>query len=194
LSEPIITKDDITWWAEKQPSQPMKFILVIVAIVALLGGAVQPVVAADVTAAVDVNSAYVWRGQTFNDGMVAQPSVDVASGGFGFNVWGNIDIDDYYSTLGLGWEYGITEQLSLGLGGSIAYAGEEYCADDSAGLYDYNLLVEPPTQKSPLYALCMQRAFLWAYKGTGFIKNVTCCGMLYLRAQEKRMLWAVIEA
>ena len=195
----------------------MKYCLVIIAIAALMGGAVQPVVAADVTAAVDVNSAYVWRGQTFNDGIVAQPSVDVASGGFGFNVWGNIDIDDYddtldtgefsevdltvsygitlgmvdvgvgyieylfpttekggalgtrevylslgvpltaglslafdvyydfdevedyYSTLGLDWEYGISEQLSLGVGASIAYAGEEYCADDSAGLYDYNI-------------------------------------------------------
>lgn len=54
---------------------------------------------ADVTAGVDVNSAYVWRGITFNDGLVLQPSVDVAAGGFGFNVWGNIDLDDYNETL-----------------------------------------------------------------------------------------------
>jgi len=54
------------------------------------------VFADDVTAAVDVNSAYVWRGITFNDGMVVQPSVDVASGGFAFNVWGNLDADDDY--------------------------------------------------------------------------------------------------
>ena len=32
---------------------------------------------ADVTTAIDVNSAYVWRGITFNDGVVVQPSVDV---------------------------------------------------------------------------------------------------------------------
>lgn len=57
---------------------------------------------ADVTAAVDVNSAYVWRGITFNDGMVVQPSVDVAAGNFGFNVWGNIDADDYNDTLDSG--------------------------------------------------------------------------------------------
>ena len=50
---------------------------------------------ADVTTAIDVNSAYIWRGQTFNDGVVVQPSVDVAAGNFGFNVWGNLDADDY---------------------------------------------------------------------------------------------------
>jgi len=55
--------------------------------------------AADVTTAIDVNSAYVWRGQTFNDGVVIQPSLDVAQGGFGLNVWGNLDVGDYDNTL-----------------------------------------------------------------------------------------------
>ncbi|HMA84159.1 MAG TPA: hypothetical protein VKN73_00520, partial [Desulfosalsimonadaceae bacterium] len=48
----------------------------------------------------DVVSAYVWRGITFNDGLVVQPYVDVAAGnGFAINVWGNYDIDDYDNTL-----------------------------------------------------------------------------------------------
>lgn len=51
--------------------------------------------AAEVTAGVDINSAYVWRGMTFNDGAVLQPSLDVTQGGFGVNVWGNLDMDDY---------------------------------------------------------------------------------------------------
>lgn len=55
--------------------------------------------AADATAAVDLNSAYVWRGITLNDGLVAQPSLDVTKGGFGFNVWGNFDLSDYNNTL-----------------------------------------------------------------------------------------------
>jgi hypothetical protein len=55
--------------------------------------------AADATAALDLNSAYVWRGITFNDGLVAQPSLDVSKNGFGLNVWGNFDIDDYDDTL-----------------------------------------------------------------------------------------------
>jgi hypothetical protein len=57
---------------------------------------------ADVTAAVDVNSAYVWRGTTFNDGMVIQPSLDVAEGGLGINVWGNMDVSTYDNTLQAG--------------------------------------------------------------------------------------------
>lgn len=45
---------------------------------------------------VDVLSAYVWRGLTFNDGMVVQPALDAQHpSGLGFNVWGNFDVDDY---------------------------------------------------------------------------------------------------
>ncbi len=58
--------------------------------------------AADATLAMDVNSAYVWRGITFNDGVVVQPSLDVTKGGFGVNVWGNVDWDDYDDTLDSG--------------------------------------------------------------------------------------------
>jgi hypothetical protein len=60
--------------------------------------------AADVTAGVDVNSAYIWRGITFNDGLVAQPYMDVTAGGFNFNVWGNFDMDDYDGSLEK-WEF-----------------------------------------------------------------------------------------
>ena len=192
---------------------------VLLAILLLLVVVAQPASAADVTAAADLNSAYVWRGQTLNDGLVFQPSVDVAEGNFGLNVWGNLDIDDYddnydsgefsevditlsylfkvqnmdltvgyieylypttkrsgqegtreiygsmgvplayglsldldlyydidelndiYINLGFDYTYALSQQLSLGAGVSIAYAGDEYCYDDSAGLYDYNFLV-----------------------------------------------------
>lgn len=55
--------------------------------------------AVDATASLDLNSAYVWRGLTFNDGPVAQPSLDVTRCGFGLNIWGNFDIGDYDGTL-----------------------------------------------------------------------------------------------
>ena len=58
-------------------------------------GSVNQAAAATTTAALDTNSAYVWRGLTFNDGLVLQPSLDVSTGGFAVNVWGNLDIDDY---------------------------------------------------------------------------------------------------
>ena len=74
--------------------------------------------AADVTTAVDVNSAYVWRGITFNDEVVVQPSLDVTSGGFGLNVWGNLDVGDYNNTLDSGKfsEVDLTARYSLQAG------------------------------------------------------------------------------
>ena len=78
----------------------MKKVLVIgILAVFMTLGLIQNASAADATVAMDLNSAYVWRGITFNDGMVLQPSVDVAKGGFGLNVWGNVDLDDYDGAL-----------------------------------------------------------------------------------------------
>lgn len=96
------------------------------AMVLLIGMAATPAMAAEATASVDMVSAYVWRGQTFNDGMVAQPSIDVATeNGLGINVWGNYDIDDYneavksgeFSEIDLTISYGKTfGDLDVGIG------------------------------------------------------------------------------
>ena len=69
----------------------------IIAVAVAAGAALAgPALAADATVGLDLNSAYVWRGITFNDGAVLQPSVDVAHpSGAGVNVWGNMDLDDY---------------------------------------------------------------------------------------------------
>lgn len=74
--------------------------------------------AADVTAAMDINTAYVWRGLTFNDGIVFQPSIDIAKGGFGLNVWGNFDADDYDGALDSGEfsEVDLTASYSFDIG------------------------------------------------------------------------------
>ena len=51
--------------------------------------------AADAEYALDFASAYVWRGITFTDGAVFQPSVTASNdSGFAINVWGNLDLDD----------------------------------------------------------------------------------------------------
>jgi len=71
-------------------------------------------IGADATTAVDINSAYVWRGITFNDGVVVQPSLDVSKGGFGVNVWGNLDVDDDDNTLDDGEFSEIDLTLSYG--------------------------------------------------------------------------------
>ena len=71
-----------------------KMITLATALILLFGMAATPVLAADATAAIDVNSAYVWRGLTFNDGVVIQPSIDVAAkNGLGINVWDNYNIN-----------------------------------------------------------------------------------------------------
>jgi hypothetical protein len=79
----------------------MKATIFLTAAMALLiSVATTPAMAADATATMDINSAYVWRGQTFNDGLVLQPSIDVkAKNGLGINVWGNYDIGDYNNTI-----------------------------------------------------------------------------------------------
>ncbi len=75
-------------------------IILAAAMVLLIGMAATPVLAAEATAAIDINSAYVWRGLTFNDGVVIQPSIDAAAkNGLGINVWGNYDIGDYNNSL-----------------------------------------------------------------------------------------------
>jgi len=78
----------------------MKRLFSMTALAALIVGSTAPQsMAATATAALDANSAYVWRGMTFNDGFVLQPSMDVSHNGFAFNVWGNYDLDDYDDTL-----------------------------------------------------------------------------------------------
>ena len=85
------------------------------------------------SAGVDVSSAYVFRGTTFNDGVVAQPWMDAkTSFGLNFGVWGNSDIGDYDGTLEknqfseidiyVGWGTTVGEMLDLG----IAYCEYTY--------------------------------------------------------------------
>lgn len=180
-------------------------------------GAAGQAAAATATATLAANSAYVWRGLTFNDGLVLQPSMDVRQGGFAFNVWGNLDLDDYngavddgefsevdltasytktlgpvdaslgvieylfpggaasttelfaglswgfapglsaatqffydvdqvedyYLSLGLGYEYSLSETTTLALGGSVGLAGEDFAAfyagGTDGGFFNYTL-------------------------------------------------------
>lgn len=39
-------------------------------------------------------SRYVWRGQILSQGFVAQPTVGIVLGGFGANLWSNVDLDN----------------------------------------------------------------------------------------------------
>ncbi|HVS63363.1 MAG TPA: TorF family putative porin [Thermoanaerobaculia bacterium] len=73
-------------------------------------------------------SAYVWRGITFTDGAVFQPSITASHGsGFSFNTWGNLDIDDVN---GLSGEF---QEVDL----TLAYEFGSDAVTASVGLIDY---------------------------------------------------------
>jgi hypothetical protein len=91
-----------------------KFYYIAIAVILLSGIWLKDSLAAEASFTTDVNSAYVWRGITFNDGVVVQPSLDVTKGGFGFNVWGNLDVDDYDNSLDDGEFSEIDLTLSYG--------------------------------------------------------------------------------
>lgn len=69
--------------------------LVFILAVGILAGSVSAQQASDITLQGDVGfySAYVWRGQVLNNGMVAQPSLTVAKGPLSFSVWANYNAD-----------------------------------------------------------------------------------------------------
>jgi Putative outer membrane beta-barrel porin, MtrB/PioB len=121
----------------------MKPIFTIAAAMFLLVGlAATPVLAANATATVDINSAYVWRGLTFNDGMVIQPSIDVAAdNGLGINVWGNYDIGDYDNTL----DDNEFSEIDL----TLSYSKTIGKLDIGGGVIEYTF---PATEKSAVTA------------------------------------------
>lgn len=82
--------------------------------VAALGLTAAPA-SADAEYALDFASAYVWRGITFTDGAVWQPSVTASNdSGFALNVWGNLDIDDANDMSGEFNEIDLTASYGFG--------------------------------------------------------------------------------
>ena len=83
-------------------------------LLALTGLAAAPA-SADAEYALDFASAYVWRGITFTDGAVWQPSVTASNdSGFAINVWGNLDIDDANDMSGEFNEIDLTASYGFG--------------------------------------------------------------------------------
>lgn len=77
----------------------MKKVLTTLAAVAAASMTVSSTWAAEATVGVDINSAYVFRGVTLNDGFVAQPYLEVSGLPIDIGVWGNLDMDDYDGAL-----------------------------------------------------------------------------------------------
>ncbi len=118
-----------------------KFFYLAIAVFCISGIRLTDSLAAEASFNTNVNSAYVWRGITFNDGIVVQPSLDVTKGGFGFNVWGNLDIDDYDNTL----DDGEFSEVDL----TLSYGFDIKSVSISFGYIEY-LFPEIPTRSGAL--------------------------------------------
>ncbi len=101
-----------------------------VAVAAVVMGMGASLMAAEAGLSLDVASAYVFRGATFNDGAVVQPGLEVAGlGGLTVGVWGNLDLDSY------GGAVMEDEFQEVDLYGSYALPVE--CLDLSVGYTEY---------------------------------------------------------
>ncbi len=131
----------------------MKRMITGVAAVALMmtSAAMAEDVAVELT--VDVASAYVFRGETLNDGPVVQPGLELALPyGITLGVWGNIDLDDYdgafeknqFSEIDVYVSYALPlniDALDVSIGYTeFTYPGAEDKADREVGLeFGYDL-------------------------------------------------------
>ena len=66
-------------------------------------------------------SSYMWRGQTLNDKMAAQPSLTASKAGFALNAWANVNVDGAYE--GEFSEVDLTASYSTTLGPVALGAG-----------------------------------------------------------------------
>lgn len=99
---------------------------------------------ADASVTLDIASAYVFRGITFNDGPVVQPGIEVTLHGLTLGAWGNLDLDDYdgavakkqFGEIDLYASYAIpVDILTLNVGYiEYAYPGSEGKADREVNL------------------------------------------------------------
>jgi hypothetical protein len=122
-------------------------ILIVLAFVTSVG----PVAgAADVTAAADINTAYVWRGITFSKGGNIQPSLDVSGFELGvplaLNVWGNFNFSNWEGRVVSDEvsEIDVTLTGTLPAGFKAAYINYIFTV---GGTTDFTKVPEPSTQE-----------------------------------------------
>ena len=129
---------------------------VFLVVLALLSFAAAPA-SADAEYALDFASAYVWRGITFTDGAVFQPSVTASNdSGFAINVWGSLDIDDANDMSGEFNEIDLTASYGFGTDAVSAEIGFiEYLFPNTpfAGTREVYLTVGWDITASPSVAL-----------------------------------------
>jgi hypothetical protein len=76
------------------PTSAVLAALVLVATLARASPTRAAEVAGEGTFSAALASRYVWRGQILSEGIVLQPTVGITLGGFGANLWSNVDLDN----------------------------------------------------------------------------------------------------
>ena len=57
----------------------------------------------EVTVEAALMTAYVWRGQVYNNDLVVQPQMTIAQYGVSFNIWGNYDLGENWIGISGDW-------------------------------------------------------------------------------------------
>lgn len=78
------------------PVNLKKFLLINLIIATVLNGVFYSQLKPELTFSSDINSVYVWRGFTFSENPVIQPSVNLSLRNFNINLWANIDPGNIY--------------------------------------------------------------------------------------------------
>jgi len=118
---------------------------------ASLTGAAMAEDGATVSMSVDLASAYVFRGSTFNDGAVLQPGLEVGGLPVTVGVWANFDIDDYDGAVeGSQFsEIDIYASYDLGAGFGLGYCEYTYPSGGGDADREVSLSYEADLPGSP---------------------------------------------
>lgn len=106
----------------------------------------------------DAASAYVFRGTTFNDGLVLQPGGEAAMGDITVGVWGNYDVDDYGGTIDDNKLSEVDYYASYALpvdavGLSVGYTAYNYPDSDADTDHEISMSAEIDAMLSPSLAV-----------------------------------------
>jgi hypothetical protein len=126
--------------------------VVVCALAAALAVPAAPVDGAEVTLAADARTAYVWRGLTFADGPVVQPSLEVSGLRLGtvplvVEVWSNFNLDDWDGQLHAGQfsEFDLTLTAGLPHGFELGFIEYVFAI---GGAKDLSRPLEPSTREA----------------------------------------------
>jgi uncharacterized protein (TIGR02001 family) len=125
--------------------------VIMVAMMAALASAAIAEDGVSVSMSADLASAYVFRGATFNDGLVLQPGLEIGGLPVTVGVWANFDIDDYDGALADSQfsEIDIYAGYDLGAGFGLGYCEYTYPGAEAEADREISLSYEADLPGAP---------------------------------------------